>query len=222
MANPGALAISGYQNAPVPNRFFRQEPPATHLAILFPGLGYNPDLPLLYYTQQVLLAQGLDVLQLRPNYLGDVFQALSQDERLEWLLQDSAAAFKAGLAQGNYRRVVLGGKSIGTLSMALCLPLIEMPQPPITLWLTPLLHETPVIEAALECQVPPFFMAGTGDSTYSSAAMGLIQKRTGAQVFLAENANHSLEIPGEPLKSLEILAKGMGALSEYLRRAMEA
>jgi hypothetical protein len=221
MIKPGLLSIQGYQNQPLPNRFYRQEPPAAHLAVLFPGLGYHPDLPLLYYTHQVLLAHGFDTLQLRPDYQTEAFQSASAEGRLEWMAADAAAALKAGLAQGNYQRVALAGKSIGTLSMALCLPFIETPRLPITIWLTPLLREALVVEAALNCQAPLFFIAGTGDSTFVPATMALIQKRTGAQVFLAENANHSLEIPDAPLKSLDFLTQSMGALSGFLDQAME-
>ena len=215
------LLIRGFQDLPLPNRFYRQEPAATRLAILFPGLGYNPDLPLLYYTQQLLLAHGVDLLQLRPEYATRAFQSLSNQEQFEVMAGDAAAALQAGLAQGDYQQVILAGKSIGTLSMALLLPQVDLPLPPITIWLTPLLRQAIVVDAALDCQAPAFYLVGSSDPTYVPATMSLIQKRTPAQVFVAEGANHSLEIPGETVRSLDILRQGMGELSSFLAQALE-
>ena len=215
------LHIQGFHDLPLPNRFYRQEPASTRLAILFPGLGYNPDLPLLYFTQQLLLRHGVDLLQMRPDYTSSAFQSLSNDGQLEVMARDAAAALQTGLAQGEYQQAILAGKSIGTLSMAMVLPLVDMPEPPITLWLTPLLRQAPLVEAALDCQAPSFYIVGSGDPTYLPAAMDLVQRRTAAKVFIAEGANHSLEIPGDPLKSLDILRRGMAELSAFLDQALE-
>ncbi len=217
MVKVSTLPIADSHGGRLSNRFFKQDgQPTARLAITFPGMGYNQDLPLMYYTHQVLLAHGVDVLQLRPEYQGRAFQALTPEKRLTWLAADAATALNAGLDQGDYQQVILAGKSLGTLSMALLLPLIELPLPTLTIWLTPLLRESVLIESAVECQAPALYVAGTGDSAYMPAAMEFIRKRTHSWVHLAEGANHSLEIPGNPLQSLEILAQCMVAISSYL------
>ncbi len=216
------LPITGHNAIPLANLFIHQEEPAKHLALVLPGLGYNADMPLLYYPSRLLLERNCDVLQIRPDYQGRAFQTAAYEDRLEWMFADALAGLQAGLAQTAYQKLVLVGKSIGTLGMALLLsrdrdsgadPLLSRS---VTVWITPLLHETVVVEAALGCAAPSFFMAGTADSTYDPATLAYIQKKTGAQAWLAEKANHSLELADDPLASLELLTQGMRALSTFL------
>ncbi|MDO9084878.1 MAG: hypothetical protein Q7U53_01620 [Anaerolineaceae bacterium] len=39
----------------VPNTFFRQETETNQLTMIFPGLNYSCDMPLLYYAAQIML-----------------------------------------------------------------------------------------------------------------------------------------------------------------------
>jgi pimeloyl-ACP methyl ester carboxylesterase len=177
-------------------------------------------MPLLYYSSRLLLERKCDVLQLRPDYQNRAFQAAPQEERLEHMYADAAAGLQAGLDQGAYKKLVLVGKSIGTLGMALLLNEFEDLGSPVTIWITPLLREVLVVDAALACSAPSFFMVGTADSTFDPAVLGYIQKKTGAQAWTAENANHSLELPQNPLAFLDLLRDGMGILSTFLDQAL--
>lgn len=220
MAKFSSLNITGYNKDQLPNLFLRQEQPAEHLALVLPGLGYNADMPLLYYSSRLLLERKCDVLQLRPDYQGRTFQAASHEERLERMYEDAAAGLQAGLDQGPYKKLVLVGKSIGTLGMALLINEFKNLGSPVTIWITPLLREVLVVDAALACAAPAFFMVGTADSTFDPAALVHIQKKTGAQAWKAENANHSLELPQDPLAFLDLLRKGMEVLSAFLDQAL--
>ena len=222
MPEPVVLPIIGKTGQPFPNRFFRQEPATTALAVIFPGMGYNTDMPLLYYTGLMLRMHGADVLQVRADYMAAGFQSLSPEERLGRLAADASTGIAGGLAQGDYQQLILAGKSIGTLSMALALQLVDLPQPPVTIWLTPLFRESLLVEAAAECQAPSLFIAGTGDPTYIPAAMTFIQKRIPARVHLVEKANHSLETPDDPYQSLDNLKETMRVLSNFLDEVMVA
>ncbi len=66
-----SVKIAGYEQAPVPNTFFRQDGPTDHLALIFPGYGYTPDMPALYYPMALLRDLGADVLQVRYDYQHD-------------------------------------------------------------------------------------------------------------------------------------------------------
>lgn len=220
MAKFTTLNITGFNKSPLSNLFLRQEQPAENLALVLPGLGYNADMPLLYYPSRLLLERKCDVLQLRPDYQSRAFQAASQEERLDHMYEDAAAGLQAGLDQGPYQKLVLVGKSIGTLGMALLINEFEDLGSPVTVWITPLLREVMVVDAALACAAPAFFMVGTADSTFDPAAMGYIQKKTGAQTWKAENANHSLELPQNPLAFLDLLRQGMEVLSTFLDQAL--
>jgi len=211
------LAITGYGGQPVPNIFFHQEEGVKTLAVLLPGLNYTCDMPLLYYSTRLLEQRGADVLQLHANYTGTNFQMASPLERIQRLSGDALAAVESGLARQSYTRLVLVGKSIGTLAMA---HLVDTPHAgeAVTIWLTPLLGQPWLVEAATNSRGPSLFVAGTADPAFDAAALERIKESTGAEAFLVEGANHSLEIPGDPLGSIQIIGEIMQGLASFLDR----
>jgi len=211
------LAITGYGGQPVPNIFFHQEEGVKTLAVLLPGLNYTCDMPLLYYSTRLLEQRGADVLQLHANYTGTNFQMASPLERIQRLSGDALAAVESGLARQSYTRLVLVGKSIGTLAMA---HLIDTPHAgeAVTIWLTPLLGQPWLVEAATNSRGPSLFVAGTADPAFDAAALERIKESTGAEAFLVEGANHSLEIPGDPVGSIHIIGEIMQGLASFLDR----
>jgi predicted alpha/beta-hydrolase family hydrolase len=210
-----ALSIAGYVEAPVPNLFFRQGGTSGKLAVIFPGLRYSCDMPLLYYSTNLLLQHGVDVLQLHTDYTQPGFQSASRPEQAEWMFADALAGVRTGRSQGNYTRLILAGKSIGTLVMASLAAKGEAAEAGM-IWLTPLLHQPQLVEAALRCKSPALFAVGTGDSTYDPAALARIRTATGAKALILENANHSLEIPGDAFRSLHMLNQVMQAVDELM------
>jgi len=137
MAAIATLEIAGFAGKPLPNRFFRQEQDTARLGIIFPGLGYNSDMPLLYYPAKLLVERGADVLQLRPDYNMREFQSLSGEERARQAFADATAALHAGLAERSYQHVTIVGKSIGTMALAHLLATEAQLADAVTVWLTP-------------------------------------------------------------------------------------
>ena len=180
------LPISGYNGNPLSNLLLCPEQVAEHLAVVLPGLGYTADMPLLYYPTRLLLERKFDVLQLRPNYQSHNFQTAPKEERLEWMYADASEGLKAALERKPYQKLVLVGKSIGTMGMALLINQYEDLGDPITVWITPLLGEPFVVDAALACTAPSFYMAGTADSTFDPAALALQDENLGSLSELPE------------------------------------
>jgi hypothetical protein len=211
------LLITGPGDAPIPNLFFQQEVKATTLAVLLPGLNYTCDMPLLYYSTRLLEQHGADVLQLHADYTTGDFQAASPLERLQRLSGDAQALLEDGLDRQSYTRLVLVGKSIGTLALA---SLMASPTATnaVTIWLTPLLGQPWLVEAAMKTNSPALFVAGTADSTFDAATLKRIQEGCGAEAILVEGANHSLEIPGDPLRSIQKMGEIMQGLAGFLDR----
>ncbi len=85
--------------------------------VLFPGLNYSCDNPLLYYLSRLAVDRSADVLQLWANYTIPEFQSLSKQEQVKWLLEDALSLIEAGQKNRHYERLVLVGKSIGTLTL---------------------------------------------------------------------------------------------------------
>lgn len=218
MAAITKLDIAGFAGKPIPNRFFRQEQAADCLGIIFPGLGYNSDMPLLYYPAKLLVDRGADVLQLRPAYNMQEFQSLSGEERARRAFADATAALRAALAERRYQRVTLVGKSIGTMALAHLVATETQLAGAVTVWLTPLLRIPQVAEAAAKFRGPALYVAGTADPNHDADAMARVQKATGAEALIFQDADHSMEIRGDLLRSVAILQQIVQAIAGFLDR----
>jgi predicted alpha/beta-hydrolase family hydrolase len=210
-----SIPISGYAGKTVPNRFFRQEGAARALAVLFPGLNYTCDMPLLFYPMKLLLERGAEVLQVRTDYTMPAYRSLPPEERAAWLAADARAVVQVARLQGEYARLVLAGKSIGTIALASLVPL--EPQA-VTIWLTPLLRNPLVTAAAEQNRGAALFVAGTSDDLYDTAALKRIQAATQTKAELVEGGDHSLEIDGDFFASLRALEQVMQAIAGFLDR----
>jgi hypothetical protein len=211
------LAILGYREEAVPHTFFRQEAPAGHLVLLFPGVGYTAHMPLLYYTLQLALAHGADVLRVETVYIHNPdYQALTQEEQARWVQADALAACRAGLAQGSYRRVTLVGKSLGTLAMMHVLA--AQPNLPqlSCIWLTPILSSSALREVIRRVPQRALFVIGTADSYYNPQTLHDLEQASGGESLVIPHADHSLELPGDIPASLHELEKIMEKVDQFL------
>lgn len=221
MNQPSQLPISNANGQPLSNLFFRADRSRNWLAFMLPGLGYTVDMPLLYYSKMLLLYRGVDVLQLMPATRSAEFQALDWEGRRNWLRSDMLAGLDAGLVQHNYAGIMLVGKSIGTIGIALGLQTAQSRLPTCVAWLTPIFREEIVMDAALSCTRPSFFLCGGADSTFQADKLELILKSNqGARALIINGADHSLEIEGDEDKTLQALQDGMQAFASFLDSAL--
>jgi pimeloyl-ACP methyl ester carboxylesterase len=193
----------------------RQKGPAPTLAVVYPGLNYTCDMPLLYYPARLLVEHGADVLQVHADYTLPAFQSRERVEQVAWLGQDAQGAVQAGMKQRTYERLILIGKSIGTLSLAYLVTQGGYATA-TTIWLTPLLRQPWLAQAATQCRGPALFVAGGGDSTYDPATLARIQQASGAKTLILEDANHSLEIPGQLHQSLAWMSEYIQEIERFL------
>jgi hypothetical protein len=203
-----SLEIIRQDGVAVPNRFYRQADQPPSLAILFPGLRYTCDKPLLHYTTFALSTLGMDVLQLWPEYTRTEFASLSQAEQVLSNVEDGRSALQAGQGQRSYNQLVLVGKSIGTLTMALLIGQGDTSfAQAATIWLTPLLNLPMVAQAAQSLQGRALIAGGSGDATFDPQVLQAVRARPGLKILEFEAANHSLEIPGDPQRSVQYLGE---------------
>lgn len=222
MKPPVTLSIKTATGRGLDNRFFAADHANGWLALLLPGLGYSADMPLLYYSKLLLLNRGVDVLQLMPATLSEEFQALDGSDRQDWLRADMLAGLHTGLAQRNYRGIVLVGKSIGSIAVALGLETAQSSLPTLAVWLTPLFRETVVMDAAHSCKDASFFLCGGADSTYLHDNLDAILKQnTKAIACVIPGADHSLELGGDEEGTFHAIQEGMQALARFLDDSVE-
>ena len=120
------LEIYGYQQEAVPHTFFQQREQTDHAAMVFPGLQYTCQGPVLTYPSQELLMRGADVLWVeydrRPQ-----FATFSPEELQHCCVADAGAAYEGLLRHRTYRQITLVGKSLGTAVMGYLLEARTMP-----------------------------------------------------------------------------------------------
>jgi hypothetical protein len=209
-----SLHLIGYNDQPIPNRYFKHEQ-ASHLALIFPGLRYTCDMPLLYYLTQVFLNHGFDVVQINSDYTTESVKALQPAERLQVMVTDAQAALATAFPGNGYSYLTLAGKSIGTLSLAMLLASGASAEA-ACIWLTPLLHYPFVVDSALQHLGPELFIASQADETFELESMELIKKQKNIKATVFEDGDHSLLISGDTFKSLDIMNQVVHAYSDFV------
>jgi hypothetical protein len=190
----------------IPNTYFCHEKKSDHLSLILPGLNYTCDMPLLYYTTQVMLATGADVVQVKYDYTRtQARQASSLTERFSQMKVDVIQMAQLALQQREYKHLILIGKSLGTLAIPYLLK-ENLPVPPQTcIFLTPILHELmPALELIQQCS-HTFYVIGTRDHYYDPDLITHFRTENTDNFMTIDGANHSLEIPGEIMQSLSQL-----------------
>jgi len=209
--------IKGYKGKLVPHSFSRQPGRASHLGIIFPGMGYTTQMPLLYYAPRVLLTEGADVMAVEQEYAREQgFLESSRKEQRAWVGADAVAAWKTVTSQQEYERMTLIGKSLGTWAMA---DLLEI-DPPAgraeAIWLTPLLGENWVRQSIVQWGKRSLFVIGTADPRYEPSVLEELRRSTGGEVLAVKDADHSMEIPGQVMESIQVLERVIKAVMEFL------
>ena len=211
------LNIRGSQNEAVANTFFRQKQETRHVAILLPGLNYTAHMPVVYYPGQLLVARGADVLRVEYTYSRQPgFQALPDVEQDQWFRADVSAAFDAALAQRDYKRVILVGKSIGTLAVGYLLTTKTWLLQPECVWLTPLLQNEQLCAQIKQVRHRALFVIGTSDPQYEQAKLAEVEKATGGESIVIDGADHSLEIGGDVVLSIRAMQRVVEGIQKYL------
>jgi hypothetical protein len=216
MISVSTLDIKGYQHQAVPNTFMRQDRETSHLAILFPGMGYAASMPVLYYPGRILVGQGADLLGLEYDYKRSSFQALSDEEQDRWFFADISAACDTGLAQRSYEQVTVLGKSIGTLAMGHLLTTEPRLQEARWIWLTPLLRNERLRDQIKQIKHRALFVIGSADGHYDLGLLAEVERATGGDSLVIGGANHSLEIEHDIMQTIHALERVLEAIKRFL------
>lgn len=211
------LNILGYRNEAVANTFFRQKHETRHVAILLPGLGYTAHMPIMYYPGRLLVARGADVLRVEYTYSRRPdFQALSDEGQDRWFHADVLAAYDAALAQRDYERLTLVGKSIGTLAIGYLLTTkAQLPQPQCV-WLTPLLKNEQLRAQIKQVKHRALFVIGTADPEYDQARLAEVRQATSGESIVIDDADHNLEIAGDVAQSIRAIQQVIDGIQKFL------
>jgi hypothetical protein len=182
-------------------RWYRADP--GRVAVVLPGAQYLPSGPLLWFSRETALSHGWSVLQVWDEYL---------DRSIDpWHWVEARA--EAALRRAGDAEILLVTKSITSRAARIA---AERGLPGI--WLTPLLY-TPEIAAEFQrLEAPALLVGGTADESWDLAAA----QRAGHEVLELEGADHSLQIRGGPLASVDLLRRVVERVDEFVRRLSPA
>ncbi|WP_436535040.1 alpha/beta hydrolase [Actinoplanes sp. HUAS TT8] len=176
------------------------------LALLLPGYQYSADRPLLHYAGGVFEKHGWAARAVRwPTLLPH-----RHDDLAGWNRELAAYVhLHVGrvLDGETDPRIALIGKSMGAYAASLA---ADRSLPAV--WLTPVLRDTG-LPADLRRATAPFLLLGsTGDPSWDPE----LARDLGRPFHEAEVADHSLEIAGDPVRSVDILREMTVAMDEFV------
>ena len=91
------------------------------LVVLFPGVGYHNDKPLMYYTKKIANSYNYEIKELSYDLSNGVIDIKTDSEKAKAAVEEAYNQVAESLNEMNldqYERVIFVGKSIGTAIMA--------------------------------------------------------------------------------------------------------
>lgn len=196
----------------IPAHLFTHPETTDRLAVVFPGAGYSYVEPLLRYGIQVLLKKNYRVLALDKIYGHDPkWRSLSSEQEARSVVEQDILQVHRQIEERFPNSLeLLFGRSLGTFAMA-CLLERNLVDPQKIIWQTPALGSK--WEIMRDCKIPGFGILGTADHYYQKAVELLPASR-----IIIDGADHGMEIPGEPIQSIEILKRVTLATEEWIEK----
>jgi hypothetical protein len=163
-------------------------------AVLLPGVRYFSQAPLLWFAREAAQARGWSVVEVDEH-------APDGEDPFEWMLGQADRALAATSAE----LTVVIGKSLGSVAATL----VDGP----AVWLTPLLTR-PDIAAALAAASSPALLVGSPHDP--SWGQGELPDNPLLEVLELPGLDHSLQVAGDPLASLDVLRTVTATLGAFL------
>lgn len=181
------------------------------LAVLFPGIGYTCDRPLIYYTGKLALSYGYETVKVeyggfesgikgnREKMQNAFYNALSQAEEI---LKD--------VSWHEYGDIIFIGKSVGTIVSAAYMKKHNIIGRNIVY--------TPLEDTFLFADGRGIVFHGTNDPwTQNTDAIKECCKKIDQRLYIVEGANHSLET-GDLLKDIDIIKDALISVEEFIKQ----
>jgi hypothetical protein len=158
----------------------------TRCAVLLPGVRYFSQAPLIWFSREAAQARGWSAVEVDERAPGD-------QEPFEWMRGQALSALDATDAE----LTVVVGKSLGSAAA----PLVSERGLP-AVWLTPLLTRPDVTEALAAASAPALAIGSPDDPSWGQ---GELPDNPALEVLELPGLDHSLQVSGDPLASLDVL-----------------
>lgn len=179
------------------------------LAIIFPGIGYHCDKPLLYYSRKLAKEHGYEeIFSLEYSYTGKNIRGNEKkmQEAFEILYKQAEKQLET-IDFSKYKEVLFVSKSVGTIIASAyaqkhkirCFQILYTP-----------LEETYRFEHS-----DAIAFLGTSDPWSNTANVETFSKKQNVPIYMYKDADHSLEV-GNVTKNIAILQDVMEKTKGYL------
>lgn len=181
------------------------------LAVLFPGVGYTHDKPLMYYSRKIAMDNGYETMCISYTGLPDNIKGNAEKKK-----QALSIAYEQACEQlkdvdfSKYEEVIIIGKSIGSVVAA------KYQEEHINS--ARLILYTPV-EATFRFSInDAVAFIGDSDSWSDLETVKALAGKENVPLHIYAGCNHSLEVSGSVSDNLEILKDVMDKTAEYFKR----
>jgi fermentation-respiration switch protein FrsA (DUF1100 family) len=82
-------------------------------------------------------------------------------------------------------------------------------------WLTPLLATERLRQQISQYGGPSLFVIGTADPQFDPAVLEQMQVATTGEAVIVKNADHGMDIPGDPIASVRAVERVVEALGRF-------
>jgi hypothetical protein len=175
----------------------QHEGDASRCAVLLPGVRYFSQAPLMWFAREQAQARGWSVVEVDER-------APDDQEPFEWMRAQARQALDAASGAD---LVVTIGKSLGSIAATL----VSGP----AVWLTPLLIREEIVEALGSTTAPTLLIGSDADPTWHG---GQAPDNPALEVIELAGLDHSLQVTGDPLASLDVLRDVTARVGAFLAR----
>lgn len=187
---------------------YRRSSSMNKLAVIFPGVGYHTDKPLLYYSKKLAFQNGYEIVEVPyGKFPKGVKGSREKMEKAFFSAVEQAEEILKDVDFSLYDDILFISKSVGTAVSAAYGGKHHLK--------TRNIYYTPV-EASFQFMTQPgIVFTGTKDSWVDHEAIKEGCKKGGFPLHVIEDANHSLET-GDVKKDLENLEEIMAVTADYI------
>ena len=193
-----------------PYRLIEQKEQSNNLAIILPGAGYTTQAPLLHFTTGLFFTKGYDVLHINYSFNREEMAALSEKD----FTKNVQSTIDKALKNKEYRNYFIVAKSIGTIALSYLQPNTKFEISNL-IWLTPLIQRDDVFNAMLNSNNKGLCIIGDKDPCFIKDRFERLKSNYHLQIKLIEGTNHSLELDGKPIESIEIVKSVISTINDF-------
>ena len=184
------------------------------IAVVFPGMGYHTDKPLLYYSKRIARSMGYEIVELKYDFPYKAREIMNDKARMKEAFEIAVSQIREqvkGIQFDEYDDILFIGKSIGTAIAAYFDGELNVGARHIVF--------TPVPQTFDRLrQNAGIVFHGTADPWCSTDVAEAKCNELDLELYKVEKANHSLETES-PLDDIRNILGVMDKVEEYIKTA---